>query len=525
MNPGSVPPITLPCTGFLTGFLEIAVEKPLNGLDGDCVVHYGGDYSDHIMMVKLVNGKREGTAIIVNEDYEFIKLEYRRGELTGDVVKMDRYLSVLLKGSLVNGEERGLFVEYKGSKPIWRGYYRNGKRFSEVVKSVKLRWYYEERSVRSRLLLSIAQYDESLRDKNGHCFEFENGVIKRECIYENGERKETVREFQSDAEMTYTPPNQSFLRSLFEKPCDDSLILHNLSDGSGYGVLRSTEKCYEIQWIPNDDRVIEVDLIRNEVRGYQNTQLIDVHCCQEVMDLSVNGRRWEGGVREGKPFGYGILFNEEGQKEYEGFMIDQTKIGFGQDYYSDIDRVEYSGCYFDGKRYGFGILFDRNGAVDYEGLWKDDKPYVSSCNGNVIDNHVDSLVVGCDAFSEQKSFVLSSSFDTLKQVVIADNSLQNVSCFKVKGLNELESIVVGKSSFKVHMIPFWEWKRKRVDGVFQIADCPKLQTITIGDTSFFNYGSFDVDKLPSLQSLQIGDSCFVYAPVFSLTGLIGGLAK
>ena len=64
-------------------------------------------YSEYKMFVKLVNGVRDGTAIIMTKEYEFIKLTYRNGEMTGEVEKMDRYLNVLLKGFLVNGEERG----------------------------------------------------------------------------------------------------------------------------------------------------------------------------------------------------------------------------------------------------------------------------------------------------------------------------------------------------------------------------------------------------------------------------------
>lgn len=94
------------------------------------------------MFVKLVNGVRNGTAINMTKEYEFIKLTYRNGEMTGEVEKMDRYLNVLLKGFLVNGEERGIFVEYNHGTPVWRGCCRDGKRFSEVVKSDFIRHFY-----------------------------------------------------------------------------------------------------------------------------------------------------------------------------------------------------------------------------------------------------------------------------------------------------------------------------------------------------------------------------------------------
>ena len=195
MNPTVSSPLIYSHSGFLTGFCETTIECPANKLNGDCIVHFGGAHSEYKMFVKLVNGVRDGTAIIMTKEYEFIKLTYRNGEMTGEVEKMDRYFNVLLSGFLVNGEEKGVFVEYSHGIPVWRGYYQHGNRFSEVVKSDVIRHFYEERSINNHFLLSIAQYDDSLRDKNGRCFEYEDGAVKRECLYENGTRKQIVREY------------------------------------------------------------------------------------------------------------------------------------------------------------------------------------------------------------------------------------------------------------------------------------------------------------------------------------------
>ena len=45
--------------GFLSRFVEASVEKPEDGLNGECIVHFSGQYSDAVMNVKMVNGKRE----------------------------------------------------------------------------------------------------------------------------------------------------------------------------------------------------------------------------------------------------------------------------------------------------------------------------------------------------------------------------------------------------------------------------------------------------------------------------------
>ena len=91
-----------------------------------------------------------------------------------------------LRGELMNGMESGLFEEYdRNKKIVWRGYYRNGVRFSEVIESGELDGYYDERSVVSGLVLSTAQYDKDLKDNNGCCFEYESGSLKSDFVYEN----------------------------------------------------------------------------------------------------------------------------------------------------------------------------------------------------------------------------------------------------------------------------------------------------------------------------------------------------
>ena len=76
-------------------------------------------------------------------------------------------------------------------------------------------------------------------------------------------------------------------------------------------------------------------------------------------------------------------------------------------------------------------------------------------------------------------------------------------------------MVIGKNSFRIDT-------SERNDGDYRIVNCPKLKSIQI-DESFRDYHSFELNNLPSLQSIDIGENCFIYAPSFSLTGLIDGL--
>ena len=104
--------------------------------------------------------------------------------------------------------------------------------------------------------------------------------------------------------------------------------------------------------------------------------------------------------------------------------------------------------------------------------------------------------------------------------MIGDDCFGKVRVFELDGLSELESVVIGKKSFTIAKDCDNDEGNKQTDGPCRIVNCPKLQSIQIGDDSFLDYHSFELSNLPSLQSVEIGRKCFNYVPLFSLTGLI-----
>ena len=105
-----------------------------------------------------------------------------------------------------------------------------------------------------------------------------------------------------------------------------------------------------------------------------------------------------------------------------------------------------------------------------------------------------------------------SNIGVLKSIVIGDNCFVKVRVFDLDGLSELESVVIGRESFRIS-------GSERSDGSYRVVNCPKLKSIQIGYHSFEDYHSFELNNLPSLQSIHIGEYCFYNAPSFSLTGL------
>ena len=105
----------------------------------------------------------------------------------------------------------------------------------------------------------------------------------------------------------------------------------------------------------------------------------------------------------------------------------------------------------------------------------------------------------------------------LKSIVIGDRCFVKVRVFELDGLSELESVVIGQQSFRIG-------NNERNDGSYRIVNCPKLKFIQIDSWSFYDYRSFVLRNLPSLQFIDISMDCFIFAPLFSLTGLIDELA-
>ena len=93
--------------------------------DGEHTSHFDGKYEDCEMRVKVVNGKREGKAIVWKGGERYLIVTYRNGGVDGGVERMDGEGDVELCGVLVKGVESGLFEEVR-----W-----DGKWYSEVVKS------------------------------------------------------------------------------------------------------------------------------------------------------------------------------------------------------------------------------------------------------------------------------------------------------------------------------------------------------------------------------------------------------
>ena len=498
----------------MSGFKEIHVECPPNQQNGNCIIFYGDEHKNCVMKVSLANGKREGEALVLRNKVPFMKLKYVNGMLMGRVERLNREGTVEMRGQLVNGKEWGLFEEYNANGKIcWRGYYRNGKRYSEVVPNVIGNGFYDERRVTDGKLLTTALYDDSLHHKNGYCVDYTKGDGS-ECYYENGVKR---KESGNENAIGSLPSNPLHLSPLVDSFDESTLIVSYLGTESVFGVSLTNQKVIMVK----DNHRIQADLISHEVNVSEGCEISErVDSIVSCIDLDVNGRRWEGGVKNEMPMGYGILYDEEGRKLYEGFRMKNDACCYGKEYFPDSRRVYYEGCYCNGKRFGRGRVYDRNGKMAYDGFFRENMAYSPQFDGNTISNRTELITIANHSYCDITTLLLPSWLCSLKQIRIGSDCFSSIRCFNIDGLDVLESITIGERSFTMAKKDMVIIHSTRKDGICRIVNCPKLQSIRFGSYSFADYRQrFEVNGLPSLQSVVMGDKCFSSTSLFSMMGL------
>ena len=128
-----------------------------NGSDdrnGEAIMMLSRGNERYEMNIELKEGKKEGVCKIMREDGTlFMKVMFVNDVCEGELIKKNEYGKTVLKGRLERGIEVGLWIEYDDrGKEIWRGLYRNGKRYSTLKKSEEKEGLYEERNENGEML-------------------------------------------------------------------------------------------------------------------------------------------------------------------------------------------------------------------------------------------------------------------------------------------------------------------------------------------------------------------------------------
>lgn len=240
----------------------------------------------------------------------------------------------------------------------------------------------------------------------------------------------------------------------------------------------------------------------------------------QIIDLNMAGRRWEGDTIGGDPCGYGILYDDAGEKEYEGFLYQGECVGYGKDYYANLRKLRYEGGFYNGMYCGQGIRFDRKGGVDWEGIWHENSPCKWSSSlfsYPFLSCQVEYLNIanGSGNRGAGESIFLTSALARLKEIHVGEKCFRRIRQLHCIGLKCLEKIVIGAKSFD-RDVNLSSSSSNTTVKEFVVRDCPQLLSLKVEASSFVHYNEYIVEQVDRLTSLIIEENCFLHLHTFSL---------
>ena len=200
------------------------------------------------------------------------------------------------------------------------------------------------------VLLASLRYDDN--KLHGLCKYYENGVVNKEYIYENGKKEGWSRE-----------GNREFL---YKNDCKVSELIPVINGGSRlegyvYEVDIETNKRLRCFAMDSRHRINGIGYIFNDGKLVRKVQYKKN---KEIMDLVV----FEGNDMIEKDI--------NGNEIYKGgYRIDHENVNFVREGYGREKRHEcvYEGNWKNNKKEGYGKMYDKETLL-YEGMWKNDVP-------------------------------------------------------------------------------------------------------------------------------------------------------
>ena len=253
------------------------------------------------------------------------------------------------------------------------------------------------------------------------------------------------------------------------------------------------------------EKSIEVDVDSHELLQVNGEDVKGIEHAK-VLDLSDDGERWEGDVLNDEPYGWGVLYDKEGEKAYEGFRIGEVNVCYGTRYYSDIQKVEYKGEWYEGKRWGRGVHYDRKGNKVFDGEWVNhehlSKRVELSEDSQLLHSRIEELIVSNNSCNGEEWRLLDLTFiPKLRLLEVGDKCFKFVDEVMLIGLNRLDRVVIGENSFTKEK----NWYDYDPTRHFYLKNCERLRELKIGRYSFSYYSVCVIENVPSLEVIEMGD--------------------
>lgn len=407
------------------------------------IERYQGEHANEYCVYEMKDGIRDGTAELFDDG----------------MVKM--------RWEMKNGVRDGKYVLYDKGMVIREG------RWNDVGKE-------EERVVenrRSGLMMvvrvnGIVDYEggfNSLMQRDGMGFAYENGVLRRYGRWKEDEMVEVKQRFVSSTEMIeYANGSTSDL--LTHRPVYVGGYQLDEQTGEmkrhGYGRVlneRSGICEYESEWILGEEVVSKRVLPCSD--RYQ-------HPSEEFIS-----------EREPK-------ISSSSQKDDP--LSDQAFV----------ESVHQLVDYYDSK---YDTVLS---SISEESF--------SLCSLLSLPNCLKEITLADHSYNDVHVRVLRiENMCKLTSLRVGAHSFRNVRYFQINEMEALESLIVGGYSFTLTTEGV---TREQQSGVCSISSCPHLQSIEIGSYCFSDYHSFKVENLPALETLYLRNDTFVCTQCFSLQG-------
>ena len=299
--------------------------------------------------------------------------------------------------------------------------------------------------------------------------------------------------------------NQEYCECILKKDVEDShLVLYRHDGLYGYheGLI---EKSHSVVMELRLNGAIEVDVDSHELLHVNGKDVNGIEHAK-VLDLSDDGKRWEGDVLNNQPYGWGVLYDNENRRVYEGFRVGDVNVCYGRSYYPENQKVEYEGGICGGMRWGRGIQYDRTGKTVFEGEWMNNEPLskrvVVNEENQLLHNHIEELIVENNSCNGPEWTALDLSLmSNLRVFVVGYECFENVEEVKWIGLNELERVVIGKNSFTQCKDNCGYDPNRR----FYLKDCERVKELKMGRYSFSDYSVCEIENVPSLEVIEMGE--------------------
>ena len=300
--------------------------------------------------------------------------------------------------------------------------------------------------------------------------------------------------------------NQEYCEWVLKKDVKDAYVALYRHDGLCWyneGVIERTHSIVEEVCL---NGVIEVDIASHTLLRVNGEEVSEIEH-NRVLDLNDEGERWEGDVLSNEPYGWGVLYDSENRRVYEGFRIDDANVCYGRSFYSENQKVEYEGGICGGMRWGRGTQSDRNGNTVFEGEWMNNeqlsKRVVLNEENQLLHNHIEELIVENNSCNRKEWTALDLSFmSKLRLLKVGDECFENVKEVKLIELNRLERVVIGKNSFTKHKNDFPVFIN--TSRHFCLNNCWRLRELMIGCFSFSDYSVCEIENVPSLEVIEMG---------------------